>query len=525
MSIRSIFFETSNSPRACLGWIIVIALAIGCIFWDSASYRLKTDGPMIKLDQQAVMTQRFDKDTLKQTLPAGDSIRILGIDRSSFGQKWLVQTDNGERGWVDAAQLPQIRQVVTKGKFEGDTVTICGTGSGAISKYVFRNSAGEEDDRSTKDFVPVLKDWDDYAYNRDGVAGVCSQKKFEAKTKGKSMAEVNKAFGSPILVRIMPQGMMASYSWKVFDPTTGVMLRPTVAFGTDSIVSSVAFGEWTTRAASWLKHIPLASNIIDWPFTSRVVRESRYDAITDPTISGWKRVGVLCLIPIWLLMVFLWMFMTPALPVLLRGWLVKFPPVFAFLSDKWLKISMAFVAVISACIWCVMMMAWGMFPFWSVLIVIITWYCSLLASSPLCQYPHVRCPKCHHLYTIQFDHRDFEYDEIKKGVDIVRDKLLGKRTEKWKAWTEVTTTTTYRDGHTKTEVSKQDVHTKAQDFNNYLYIDYEVTYRLDHYRKYYKCCHCGLIEEETEVEHTELDRKVVGSHTCEESSDVYRARW
>lgn len=71
------------------------------------------------------MTQRFDKDTIKQVLPAGDSVRILAIDRSSFGQKWLVQTPKGERGWIDAAQLPQIRQVVTKGKFEGDTVAIC----------------------------------------------------------------------------------------------------------------------------------------------------------------------------------------------------------------------------------------------------------------------------------------------------------------------------------------------------------------------------------------------------------------
>ena len=190
MSIRSIFFETSNSPRACLKWIIVIVAALVFVLLSSTSYNLKSDGPTIQLTRQAVMTQRFDKDTIKQVLPAGDSIRVLAIDRSSFGQKWLVQSSKGERGWIDAAQLPQIRQVVTKGKFEGDTVTICGTGSGATSKYVFKNSAGEEDDRSTKDFIPVLKDWDDYAYNSDGVVGVCSMKKFKSKTEGKNMVEV-----------------------------------------------------------------------------------------------------------------------------------------------------------------------------------------------------------------------------------------------------------------------------------------------------------------------------------------------
>ncbi len=522
MSIRSIFFETSNSPRACLGWIIVIAVASVCILLDSASCNLKTDGPSIQLTQQAVMTQRFDKDTIKQVLPAGDSVRILAIDRSSFGQKWLVQTPKGERGWIDAAQLPQIRQVVTKGKFEGDTVAICGTGSGATSKYVFKNKAGEEDDRSTKDFVPVLKNWDDYAYNSDGVAGICSQKKFEAKTRGKSVAEVNKTFGSPILVRAMPQGLMASYSWKVYDPSTGIMQRPTVTFGADSIVSSVTFSEWTSRAASWLKHVPLASTIIDWPLTSTVVRGSRYDAITDPTMSGWKRIGVLCLIPIWLIIVFLWMFMTPALPVLLMGCLVKFPPVFAFLSDRWLKLLMAAVEGLCAYIWCVMMMAWGMFPFWCVLIWYMTWYCFLLASSPLCRPAKLRCPKCHRLYTIDFDHRVFEYDEIKKGKDIVFNRLLGTRTDKWKAWTEVTTITTYRDGHKTEKITKKDEHTKARDYNEYEFIDYEVTYRLDHYRNYFKCNHCDYVEESTDAEFTELDRKVAGTHTEEVAGNVYR---
>lgn len=522
MSIRSIFFETSNSPRACLKWIIVIVAALVFVLLSSTSYNLKTDGPTIQLTRQAVMTQRFDKDTIKQVLPAGDSIRVLAIDRSSFGQKWLVQSSKGERGWIDAAQLPQIRQVVTKGKFEGDTVTICGTGSGATSKYVFKNSAGEEDDRSTKDFIPVLKDWDDYAYNSDGVVGVCSMKKFKSKTEGKNMVEVDKALGSPIQVHSTPQGLEASYSWKVFDPTTGTMQLPTVTFSSDSIATGVTYSEWTSRASSWLKRVPMASTIIDWPLTSVMVRDSRYNAMSDPTMSGWKRAGALLMIPIILLAGFIMMFMAQTLPVLLMGWLVKFAPVFAFLSDRWLKLLMAVVAGICAYSWCVMMMAWGMFPFWCVLIWYMTWYCFLLASSPLCRPAKLRCPKCHRLYTIDFDHRVFEYDEIKKGKDIVFNRLLGTRTEKWKAWTEVTTITTYRDGHKTEKTTKKDEHTMARDHNEYEFIDYEVTYRLDHYRNYFKCSKCDYVEESTDVEFTELDRKVTGTHTEEGAGNEYR---
>ena len=79
---------------------------------------------------------------------------------------------------------------------------------------------------------------------------------------------------------------------------------------------------------------------------------------------------------------FFWMFFTPQLPVLLMGWLMKFPPVFAFLSDKMLRLLMFGVTVVSVYVWSVMMMAWGMFPFWSVLIIIFGWYAFTLAACP-----------------------------------------------------------------------------------------------------------------------------------------------
>lgn len=527
MGIKSLLLETENAPRRCLISLILIACCIAVAVWDGGGSNLKTEGPVICLSGKATLRQRFDQDTICTTLAAGDSLRVLGIDRSSFGQNWLVETRKGDIGWIDASDLPGISQIVTDGVDKGDTVSVKAKWLGSfIHKYAYTNSKGEEKERTTKDFMPVLDGWSDLEYNRDGRAGVCSNHKFEAKTLGKTLDEVNRSFGTPVLFRITPQGMEAQYSWKIFEPSTGKMLRPNVTFSADSIATSVSFGDPTGRAASWLKRMPFASSIIDWPVTSLMVRGSRYNVVADAMPGTGMKILLISAAALVLICYFFWMFFTATLPVLLMGWLVKFPTVFYVLSDQWLRGLMLAVTMVSVYIWSVMMMAWGMFPAWSLLILIFGWYSFTLAASPLCQYPHIRCPKCRHLYNIKFDHEDFEYSEIKKGEDIRQGKLLGKRTATWPAWTQVTTTRTYGDGRCETSTHREDVHTRAQDYRTYEYIHYDVTYRLDHYPRYYKCDNCGLVEETTYIETTEIDREEIGRSAHEVAhGDSYRKGW
>lgn len=523
MGLKSFLLETENAPRRCLICMILIVCCIAAALWDGGGSNLKTDGPVVCLTGNATLRQRFDRDTVCTTIAKGDSLLVLGIDRSSFGQKWLVETPKGDIGWVDASDLSGIRQIVTDGADKGDIVSVQAKWSGSyISDYIYINKEGKEKKRRTDDFIPVLDGWDNYAYNRDGRAGVCSASKFESRTLGQSLDEVNRSFGPPVLLRITPQGMEAQYSWKVFEPSTGKMYRPNVTFGADSTATAVSLGDPTARAASWLKHMPLASQIIDWPLTSLMVRGSRYDAYADAMPSTGMKILIICLLVLVMICYFSWMFFTASLPVLLMGWLVKFPKVFYVLSDQWLRVLMLGVTLVSVYIWSVMMMAWGMFPFWSVLILICSWYSFSLAASPLCEYPHIRCPKCRHLYTIMFDHEDFEYSEIKTGEDIRQGKLLGKRTATWEAWTQVTTYYTDRSSTSH----REDVHTQAQDYRTYEYIKYDVTYRLDHYRRYYKCGNCGLVEETTRIKTTELDRQETGRYAHETAyGDEYRKGW
>lgn len=525
MGIKSLLLETENAPRRCLVCLILLACCIAVAVWDGGGSDLKTDGPTLRLDSKATLRQRFDRDTICTTLAAGDSVRVLGIDRSSFGQKWLVRTPKGDIGWIDASDLTGIRQIVTDGKDKGDTVSVKAKWLGShIHQYVYINSKGEEKERSTSGFIPVLEGWDDFEYNRDGRAGVCSAAKFEKKVLGKSLAEVNRSFGTPVLQRVTPQGIEAQYSWKIFEPSTGRMLRPDVTFTPDSVASGISFGDPTVRAASWLRHMPLASTIIDWPVTSLMIRGSRYNTFVDAMPSTGMKILMICMAVAVLICYFFWLFFTPQLPVLLMGWLVKFPPVFYVLSDQILRIVMLAVMLVSVYIWSVMMMAWGMFPFWSVLILALGWYAFTLAASLLCEYPHIRCPRCKRLYTIKFDHEVLEKSEICKGEDIRQGKLLGRRTASWKAWTEVTTTKTYSSGRKETFTHNEDYHTQNQDYRTYEYIKYDITYRLDYYRRYYKCEHCGLVEETTWVDYTELDRQESGRYAHEVAhGDEYRS--
>lgn len=518
MSLKSLLLTTSNAPKACLIWSVAIIVALMTVIIEGFTYNLKSDGPTIVLESPATMRQVFnDKDTTKVRLNRGEEVTVLGIVVSSFGQNWLLRSVDGNQGWVDAADLTNIRQVIKDGAEKGDIVSIRPEWSGNyVYYYVYKDRNGEDCKRNTSHFIPAFDGYEDIACSNDAVNGVCTMQKLEKNSIGKSFGEVAKKFGNPILVHVTPQGIEAQYSWKAYNPATGTMLRPNISFGPDSIATGVTYCHERNRAASWLRHLPLAAEIIDMPLTTIVVRGSRYELPSDANASVAKKALMIGILILAIVIYGLWMFFTGALPVLIMGFLLQIPIVFKPINDTPLKILMLVVAVVSAYVWSIVMMAWGIFPFWSVVIFILAYYMFTLAASPLCTSPCERCPTCRHLYSLRFDHEEFDHSEIKKGSDVVRDKLLGTRQEKWKTWTKVTHTTTYTNGHTETRTSNENIKDHTRDINRYLYIDYEITYRLDYYKRIYKCEHCDYTEFTIYVDYTELDRKFVGMHEGEE---------
>lgn len=526
MGLRSFLFEAANPARRCLIFFILILVAALVGLWDGANSDLKKDGPTISLENKAILRQEFSDDTLCTTLRAGDSVKLLAIKRSSYGQEWLVETVRGDVGWIDAADLTHIRQVLVDGPDEGDTVNIkADLSSGYISNYTYVNSDGEENDRTTSDFVPVFDGWEQFVYNRGRVAGMSTQRKFEEKSLGATFEELNAAFGSPTLVHVMRDGLKVQYNWKAFESATGKMWIPNVTFGRDSVATAVEFVRPTDRAAGCLSILPLSAFIIDSGLTSLMVRGARYEPMSFGVMTTRDMVLLVCVIPFILLWGFLWLFGTSAMPVLLMGWLLKYPAVFKALDDKWVRLLMFVVMLLSCYVWSVVMMAWGMFPIFMILILMMGWYSFSLAKSPLCQFPHERCPHCRNLFTINFDHDEYLKTEYHTGRDIIKGNMLGKRTEKWKRWTEVTTTKTYKSGRTETYTSKENERTMARDYTTYEYLNYDVTYKVDTYRRYYVCDKCGFVEDTNVYRSKEVDRKYAGSHTSEIAGEEYEKPW
>lgn len=526
MGLRSFLFETSNPPRRCLIFLLVSLAAVVVGIWDGFFYDLKMDGPTICLENKAILRQEFNEDTLCTTLRAGENVKLLAIEKSSYGQEWLVETNKGNVGWIDAADLTQIRQILMDGKDEGDTVNIRPKWSGNyIYEYIYINKDGEENKRSTSDFIPVFDGWEDYVYNRGRISGVKTQNTFEKNSIGETFEDLNDKYGRPHLVHIMRDGFKVQYNWKALEPSTGKMWKTNVLFNKDSVATAVEFADPSSRAAGWLKVLPLSSFIVDLPITTLMVRGSRYEPMVFGVLDTTEWIITICMIPLILIWGYFWVFGTSTIPVLLMGWLLRFPKVFKMLSDKALMMTMFFVMLLSCYVWSIMLMAWGMPPIFALIILIVGWYNFSLAKSPLCQFPHERCPHCRELFSIHYDHRDFLKTEYEKGRDIIKGNKISERTEKWKRWTEVTTTKKYKSGRTETYTEKKNERTMARDYKTYLYFDYDLTYQVDHYRRYYKCDKCGFIEDDTTCAYKEIDRKFAGTHTAEIAGEEYEKPW
>lgn len=518
MGLKSFLFETSNSPRRCFIYVMIILGIHIFELWSSSSCTLETDGPVIRLENRAVLFQMFDDDTIKTSLRAGDEVKVLAIQSSSFGQKWHVETASGEIGSIDAVYLTQIKQVITDGHDKGDTVSIR-TGDSDYY-YYYTNSEGEKSSSVKDRFIPVFDGWGDYQYEHSTVAGICSQSKFEKRAIGSSLKKVNSRFGYPLQLHRTADGLMAEYSWKAFDPESGKMWRPIVTFDKDSVAVSVTYTKPKSRASGFLSMLPFSESIIDSWFTSLMVRGARYKSVADCVATTSDYLYLIPLFIVTLLGIIIWILSSASLPVLVMGWLLRFPNVFKNLDDRPLKYLMFAVMLISWYFWSIIMMAWGMFPFFALVMLVVSWYAFSLAKSPLETTPHCRCPKCRHMYTIQFDHEVYEGTTYHTGREIERGRLLGERKEKWREWTEVTTHWT-KGSRSWTTVEQQNRRTMARDYRTYEYLSYDVTYEVKHYREFHVCSVCGHIEETTYCDSREVDRKYQGSHASETSGETY----
>lgn len=496
--------------------MFVVALVSLIADVSSTGNQVRTDGPVMALTAPQKLTVVTNTDTVLVNIAKGDSVRILGFSRLTYSQSVLVETSRGDRGKLDASQLP-IRQLIIDGENKGDTIVRLTPEylSGRLHEYTAKTSAGVEVKLQGNDFVPILPGWEDYNLDNNASTSVATQKSLE-KCKGETLERIENKYGMAYNILVGADGgRKAKFRIYAYGPD-GKIYMPTIAFDQQGEATDFSFDLLTGKASnSWLLGNPVAGMVISTPLTRLLTRS---DVYTTPSKTGESTPWYIYILFVLAVIALLsWYVLTPSLIVLLMGWVVEYPVVFKPLGNMALRCLIVTVSIVSAIFWMIALMAWGMSWFLTLLVIPVSYYCCRLATEYLEPYvPHQRCPRCKRIETIEFDYDEVTGTKYMKGADIKRDKLLSTHDERYQTWTQVTTT--YTDG-SKTS-HRENVRNHKRRHDTYRYIDFEVTYFVTFYLNHFICRHCQYHETSTSTTQEEVDRKVVGSHSGTESYEV-----
>lgn len=496
---------SDNPTRNCLALacIIVAAIVIDQLLIDS---RFRTDGPVLELTSPQTLTVRAATDTIDIALRRGDSVRVLGLERLSYSQRYLVETDGGERGWMDASQLP-VRQILNSGIMEGDTVTITGASrsrlNGAVQAYYYDTPEGRDSIKAA-DMVPVLADWEDLCIDGGAKPAVYTTARLADMT-GRSLPEVEKLAGPAYELAPMPGGGFAAvFGSKAIDARTGKQYTPTVTFGPDSLAASVGFTYYRDRSDWLIGLLPGAGFIIDMPLTRLLTRGSVYEAGGDSHGLAWyTKVWYFIVALLYLLLELIWFVGPACLPMLIIGWLIGVPRVFGFLKDGQLKILVAVVGIAGCYWWTVALLGWGMFWIFAAIPIAATVYAYRL-SIEILDGGAVRCPKCGAIDSYSYTETTPGGSALTKGKITIPGDVISTR-----FWEKQTTTTREKmiGGRIRPEVTTESEE-YAEDTRRVF--DYEVTYRVDYHIDHHVCSCCGHDKPTRRSTKTELSRRYIG---------------
>ena len=502
-----------------------MTLTVGALVFDGfmQKNKLRFDGPTVVLDKAQKLLINFGSDSLCVSMARGDSLRILGLRRYTSQQQFLVQTPQGDRGWIQCDKLP-LAEVLSKGPHKGDTIRLTGEKFIGTGTYVHGYHAllpdGSEIETKASDFIPAFEGWQDLVLDDNLMTAIGTQAHFSSLI-GRTLGELEAKIGPAVQVYRRPDGSaLAQFRAKAMG-SDGKFYNPAYTIGADGRAVEVKFDYKSDRGDWLLKFLPGAGMILNTPLTGAMIRTSVYSWEYDPlNTKGFKLALFYAVAVMAMLLGLFWMFFTPSLPVLLMGWLLQFPSVFAMLSDKALKYIMLALSVFCTYWWAVSMLAWGMFWPFLLLILFFSRYCYKAATCVLCTSPHQRCPVCHRLHTIKFDFDELVSTEYKTGSDIRRGKMLGKSHSWYQTYDLITTTWRNADGSTNTSTRKANYKNHKQVHETYEMIEYDVTYRVDHYHDHWLCEECAFEEILDNTVCTEVDRQRTGSHTDTHTYEV-----
>ncbi len=507
-------------------WICVAIFAFLVLLTICASVfettGLRTDGPMMAVTANGNIYCVFGNDTIKTPVAKGDSVKMLGVHNDGIFMDYLVETENGIRGWIkpwyvnmpvlpygaksnpnDTIWLTNIPETESKyGHITG--WEFYGTlANGAKSSNIYKD-----------DYFPAFKDNHKFILRKNNSTHFASKTKFEHSVIGKNLEYLENKYGPIIQYVRTDDGGEISVNTSVFDKSSGSFYQPVITLGPDSTISSVRLGIANDRN-SWIwKYLPFSSQLIDFPLTSFLAQGDLYDSLKpaemchsalEKTWNWTKRIAIG-------IGGLLWLFVVPAAIVMFFFILLYFRHILYPLSDSAVKVLTAAVTIVFAYYWIIVTMTWGEYVIWEVLLISSTYLaCQSMFFNLSDEIPHTRCQKCRAMEAMELVDKDFLESE-EKTEDTSSSHKLGSRTRKWQTWTQVTQgNSSWRENvknHYETDTDWRRDH-------------YKEKVRYDRYMLHYQCQCCGHKERKRDYVRVVLDKKYQGSstYTTHNSSD------
>ena len=509
--------------RRCLLWFS--ALSVVLVLGVVVTFVSKPGPPVVYVAEKRLTIESniLPKNTVKTRVYKGEKLKVLGYRVGShYDQPSLwVETSDGVRGLLSVVQLDVSLRAWNTRTESMDEVILLNIDNEEW-KYKCRFSDGEVRELDFDDVEPVLPDslTKNLMSSGGSTYNYMSRDKFERIYLGATFEENDQAFQPATAVVRLKDSLRATYPVAVIDVKSGKRYRPTVTYDKSQVAVSYALNWENDRSAWFISKLPLMQYVVDNPLVSFLLEGS---AMQQTPIAGveannqewWKGLHWYALAAIVLLLIFVWLFLTPFLPTLLIGILLHFRRVFYLLGNKVMLLLTLIVTLFFTYIWILVMLAWGMY---SVFLLIYLWPMVKfykLAVKPLWFHiPPMRCRGCRSLEAYKFIKTELveEYDKWFKESECR--KKLDESTRSWKSWKE--TTTTYTDGSKKTIES--DFKNHSETTSTYLYDDYDVLYHVMVYKNTYECSCCGKLEHYADTQYKELDRKFRGQHTTTSTS-------
>lgn len=471
--------------------IIAAILVLGSVP-ELSDYR--SEGPIMTVVRN---TSLLSGDSLQTPLAQGERVKFLGYNPEYNDMRYLVQTSSGLRGEIMPwdVDLP----LVLGDDEPTDTIyNITGSlGEPESGHRYFETLSGTKSDGTEVNakqikIKPAIDDARSYRLSKSNHSSrFASRNKFEERIMGRNHRYIDSVYSPMVYMLQTDSGFQARLRIGVFDSENGFYSHPVVQFSSDTLAQAVVYEPYSkSGTASIAKYAPLLSWVSDMPLTSFFARDNLQDS--SHASFGARLISKLFM---WF-MCLCWLIV----PLYLAGFLAPFVYLLPFTRKISNSVACVLVALMTAIVsyyWVLVLIAWDA-SWWVVLLILFIALGGVPFSAEVAvglTPPHLRCPVCHHVFTIVENKRELSGTTISTRYD--KDwfgRTVGTQTlSREKTWTEVTDS--YGDTSTEEEHLYETYRKEVE------YDVYKNTFQTNRYRTYHHCTVCGH-EEEGDCEET-----------------------